>query len=75
MKRRWIYWWIGNISWIIIFGILAAIIWLREVDGAGVTQTPELKLVAFIVLLIAFILPIIIQAVWLIINLRKSSKK
>ncbi|EJS70286.1 DUF3923 domain-containing protein [Bacillus cereus] len=75
MKRRWIYWWIGNISWIIIFGILAAIIWLREVDGAGVTQTPELKLVAFIVLLIAFILPIIIQAVWLIVNLRKSSKK
>ncbi|PFN21870.1 DUF3923 family protein [Bacillus cereus] len=75
MKRRWIYWWIGNIFWIIIFGILAAIIWLREVDGAGVTQTPELKLVAFIVLLIAFILPIIIQAVWLIVNLRKSSKK
>ncbi|PEX84442.1 DUF3923 family protein [Bacillus cereus] len=75
MKRRWIYWWIGNIFWIIIFGILAAIIWLREVDGAGVTQTPELKLVAFIVLLIAFILPIIIQAVWLIVNLRKSNKK
>ncbi|HGE5809806.1 DUF3923 family protein [Bacillus mycoides] len=58
-----------------IFGILAAIIWLREVDGAGVTQTPELKLVAFIVLLIAFILPIIIQSIWLIVNLRKSNKK
>ncbi|QWG75263.1 DUF3923 family protein [Bacillus mycoides] len=75
MKRRWIFWGIGNIFWITIFGILAAIIWLREVDGAGVTQTPELKLVAFIVLLIAFILPLIIQVVWLIVNLRKSRKK
>ncbi|MGG0217747.1 DUF3923 family protein [Bacillus mycoides] len=65
----------GNIFWITIFGILAAIIWLREVDGAGVTQTPELKLIAFIVLLIAFILPLIIQVVWLIVNLRKSRKK
>lgn len=75
MKRRWIFWWIGNIFWITILGILAAIIWLREVDGAGVTQTPALKLVAFIVLLIAFILPIIIQSIWLIVNLRKSNKK
>ncbi len=75
MKRRWIFWWIGNIFWITIFGILAAIIWLREVDGAAVTQTPELKLVAFIVLLIAFILPLIIQVVWLIVNLRKAEKR
>ncbi|OWT49226.1 DUF3923 family protein [Bacillus sp. K2I17] len=75
MKRRWIYWWIGNIFWIITFGILAAIIWLREVDGTGVTQTSELKLIAFIVLLIAFILPLIIQVVWLLVNLRKSRKK
>ncbi|MEI2317211.1 DUF3923 family protein [Bacillus paramobilis] len=75
MKRRWIYWWIGNIFWIITFGILAAIIGLREADGTGVTQTPELKLIAFIVLLIAFILPLIIQVVWLLVNLRKSRKK
>ncbi|MGG5738003.1 MULTISPECIES: DUF3923 family protein [Bacillus cereus group] len=75
MKKRWISWWIGNIFWIIVFGIWAAIIWLRDVDGAGVTQTPELKLVAFIVLLIAFILPILIQVVWLIVNLRKGRKK
>ncbi|EJQ13301.1 hypothetical protein IE3_02200 [Bacillus cereus BAG3X2-1] len=74
MNRRWIYWWIGNIFWIITFGILAAIIWLREVDGTGVTQTLELKLIAFIVLLIAFILPLIIQVVWLLVNLRKSRK-
>lgn len=65
----------GNIFWIIIFVIGAAIILLREVDGAGVTQTPELKSVALIVLLIAFIFPIIIQVVWLIVNLRISNNK
>ncbi|KKE80342.1 DUF3923 family protein [Oceanobacillus caeni] len=75
MKKRWYFWWIGNIFWIIIFVIGLAIIWLREVDGAGVTQTPELKLLAFIVLLIAFIIPTIIQGVWLIVNLRISSSK
>ncbi|MGE7883578.1 DUF3923 family protein [Bacillus sp. NPDC094077] len=75
MKKRWSFWWMGNIFWIIIFVIWAAIIWLREVDGAGVTQTPELKSVAFIVLLIAFIFPIIIQIVWLIVNLRMSNNK
>ncbi|MED3120396.1 DUF3923 family protein [Bacillus thuringiensis] len=75
MKRRWIYWWIGNIFWIIAFGILTAIILLREVDGTGVTQTPEIKSISLIVLLIAFILPIIIQVVWLLVNLRKSRKK
>ncbi|MFA1819732.1 DUF3923 family protein [Virgibacillus oceani] len=73
MKKRWIFWWISNIFWIIIFAIGSAIIWLREVDGAGVVQTPELKLVAFIVLLIASILPIIIQIVWMIFNLKISS--
>ncbi|GIP62421.1 membrane protein [Virgibacillus pantothenticus] len=75
MKKRWIFWWIGNIFWIIIFVVGASIIWLRKVDGAGVTQTPELKLVALIVLLIGFILPIIIQVIWLIVSLIISSNK
>ncbi|PEX41143.1 DUF3923 family protein, partial [Bacillus cereus] len=56
MKKRWISWWIGNIFWIIVFGIWAAIIWLRDVDGAGVIQTPEIKSISLIVLLIAFII-------------------
>lgn len=58
-----------------IFVIGAAVVWLRDVDGAGVAQTPELKLVAFIVLLIAFILPFMIQVVWLIVNLKMGSSK
>ncbi|MBJ8100569.1 DUF3923 family protein [Bacillus cereus group sp. N11] len=74
MKKRWISWWIGNIFWIILFGVWAASIWLLDVDGAGVTQTSEIKSISLIVLLIAFIIPIFIQVIWLIINLRVSRK-
>ncbi|WP_260859082.1 DUF3923 family protein [Bacillus thuringiensis] len=58
----------------IVFGIWAALIWLRDVDGAGVTQTPEIKSISLIVLLITFILPVFFQIIWLIINLRMSKK-
>ncbi|WP_279620718.1 DUF3923 family protein [Priestia megaterium] len=72
MKRRWISWCIANIIWIILFAVGTAVVWTREVDGAGVTQTPELKLLGFIVLLIACIFPLIIQVIWLIINFKAS---
>jgi len=72
VKRRWISWWIANIIWIILFVVGTAVVWTREVDGAGVTQTPELKLLEFIVLLIACIFPLIIQVIWLIINFKAS---
>ncbi|AGN37467.1 DUF3923 family protein [Bacillus paralicheniformis] len=75
MKKRWIFWWICNIFWMAVFVMGTALVWLRDVDGAGVTQTPELKLIAFIVLLIAFIFPFIIQVVWLIVNLKTGSSK
>ena len=58
-----------------VFVMGTALVWLRDVDGAGVTQTPELKLIAFIVLLIAFIFPFIIQVVWLIVNFKVGSSK
>ncbi|MGM8366669.1 DUF3923 family protein [Virgibacillus sp. W0181] len=48
------------------------VVWIREVDGAGVTQTFELKLVAFIVLLATFIIPLIMQVVWMILNSKKG---
>ncbi|WP_019392723.1 DUF3923 family protein [Priestia filamentosa] len=75
MKKRWIFWWIANIIWITLFAGGTFVVWTREVDGAGVTQTPALKLVAFIFLLIAFLLPIIIQVVWLIFNFKINSNK
>lgn len=77
MKISWTFWWIVNVFWIILFALGTAFLWLREVDGAGAIQTPEVKLISFIVLLIAFIFPLIIQVAWLIINLvvrHKASK-
>ena len=72
MKKRWIFWWFTNIIWIILFAVGSGVVWLRTVDGAGATQTFELKLVAFIVLLSAFIIPFLIQMVWMIVNLKKG---
>ncbi|RIJ66952.1 DUF3923 family protein [Rummeliibacillus sp. POC4] len=72
MKKQWIFWWLANIIWIILFAVGSAVVWLRTVDGAGVTQTIELKLVAFIVLLSAFIIPFLFQMVWMIVNLKKG---
>ncbi|OUT33240.1 hypothetical protein B1R96_00415, partial [Priestia aryabhattai] len=40
--------------------------------GERVTQTPQLKLLAFIVLLIAFIFPLIVQIIWLIFNFKTN---
>lgn len=74
MKQSWVLWWIANIIWFVLFAVGSFVVWTREVDGAGVTQTFELKLVAFTVLLVAFIIPLIIQIVWLIINLRKGKR-
>lgn len=74
MKVSWISWWIVNLFWFVLFVIGSVFIWIREVDGAGVYQTPEAKLIAFIVLVIAFIFPLIIQLIWLIINLVVSRK-
>ncbi|MEC2554541.1 DUF3923 family protein, partial [Bacillus tropicus] len=44
------------------------------VDGAGVIQTPEIKSISLIVILIDFIIPVFFQVIWLIINLRMSRK-
>lgn len=68
MKKRWIFWWIANGIWLILFAGVSLVIWLRDVDGAGVPQTWELRLLAFSILLIAFIFPLILQIIWLIIN-------
>ncbi|WP_425339532.1 DUF3923 family protein [Lentibacillus salicampi] len=55
--------------WMILFVVGTVFVWTREVDGSGAVQTPEIKLLSFIVLLFAFIFPAIFQGIWLIINL------
>lgn len=72
MKKSWLFWWIATIFWITIFAIGTALLWFREVDGAGVIQTPYAKLASIIIMLTAFTIPLVIQVVWLISNLVKS---
>lgn len=73
MRGSWFIWWIANIIWMVLFAIGSYVVWTREVDGAGVPQTPELKLIAFIVLLVAFIIACIIQIVWFFVIFKKSN--
>ncbi|KAB8135738.1 DUF3923 family protein [Gracilibacillus oryzae] len=75
MRKRWIFWWVVNGFWLVLFAAGTAFVWMREVDGADVIQTPEVKLASFIVLLIAAIFPIMIQIIWLIANLVTGSNK
>ncbi|PNZ27855.1 Uncharacterised protein [Staphylococcus petrasii] len=72
MKLSWILWWVISAFWIILFIGSSVMIWERRTDATGIFQTPELRAVSIIILAIAFLLPIIIQIVWLIINLIMS---
>lgn len=58
-------WWAINIVWLIIFAVGAIFIGVREVDGAGVVQTPEIKLISFAVLGIVFIVVVLFQLIFL----------
>jgi hypothetical protein len=48
---------------------------MREVDAAGVTQTTKLKLINVGVLGFAYLILVIIQIIWLIINIIYSKKQ
>lgn len=75
MKISWISWWIMSILEIITFIFFAFMVWNRNVDAAGVTQTTELKLVNLVVLGFAFLIPFIVQIAWLIANIVISKKQ
>ncbi|TRM11413.1 DUF3923 family protein [Lentibacillus cibarius] len=75
MKISWIFWWISNVFWMILFVVGTVFVWSREVDGSGAVQTPETRLLSFLVLLLAFLIPAIIQAIWLVINLVINNNK
>jgi len=59
-------WWALNIVWLFIFAAGAVFIGVRTVDSAGVVQTPELKMVAFIILGIVFLFVVLFQLILLI---------
>ncbi|MDW8544620.1 MULTISPECIES: DUF3923 family protein [Staphylococcus] len=75
MKISWIFWWIISSIEVLSFLIFAVFLWMREVDAAGVTQTTKLKLINVGVLGFAYLILVIIQIIWLIINIIYSKKQ
>lgn len=66
-------WWATSLLWLALFGATAVFIAVREVDGAGAVQTPELRLIAFAVLGVAFVFVLLCQLVFLyFVRKRKS---
>lgn len=57
-------WWGANVFWLVIFSLLAIVIGTRQVDGAGAVQTPEIRIITFVILGIAFAFILIIQLIW-----------
>lgn len=58
-------WWSITIFWILLFGGLATLIYTREVDAAGVVQTPELKWISLSLLGGLFLIFMICQLLFL----------
>ncbi|WP_339285605.1 DUF3923 family protein [Oceanobacillus sp. FSL K6-3682] len=58
-------WWATNVLWLIFFTGTSIVIGVRNVDGAGVAQTPELKMLAFIILGGFFVVVLIGQLLFL----------
>lgn len=56
--------------WIFLFAAGTFVIWTREVDGAGAVQTPGLRWFAFVLLVVAFLIPLGIQLGWRVVNQR-----
>lgn len=75
MKISWIFWWIINVFEVLSFFGFAFLLWQRSVDAAGVIQTTEVKWINIAVLGLAYLIPFLIQIVWLIINLIYSKRK
>ena len=68
-------WKISGLIVLIIWIVVAALIWFRNVDGAGVAQTVQLKEITLLILLI-FAIPVIIgYIVWFVILKRKQQHK
>ena len=66
-------WWATSLLWLALFGATAVFIAVREVDGAGAVQTPELRLIAFAVLGVAFVFVLLCQLVFLYFARKRKS--
>lgn len=60
-----IIWGAVNIVWLLIFSGIAVFIGARNVDGAGIVQTPEVKMVSFVILGLMFLIVLLVQLIFL----------
>lgn len=74
MKNLWFFWWIVSVLEFLSFMVLSLMVWFREVDASGAIQTIELKWINLAILAVFFLLPFVIQFIWLVINLIYSKK-
>ena len=74
LRASWMLWSIITAFWFILYLSVSAFLWLREVDGTGTVQTPELKLISIGIWSVFYIIPCCIQITWFIFNLIKSKK-
>ncbi|MCT1902928.1 DUF3923 family protein [Oceanobacillus sojae] len=58
-------WWVTSVFWVIFFTGASVVIGVRNVDGAGVAQTPELKMLAYIILGVFFVVVLVGQLLFL----------
>ena len=75
MKTSWFFWWIVSVLEFLSFIVLSLMVWFREVDASGAIQTIELKWINIAILAVFFLLPFVMQLIWLIINLIYSRNK
>lgn len=75
MKTSWFFWWIVSVLEFLSFIVLSLMVWFREVDASGAIQTIELKWINIAILAVFFLLPFVMQLIWLIINLIYSKNK
>ncbi|MDU9418922.1 DUF3923 family protein [Staphylococcus lloydii] len=75
MKISWILWWVISSVEVISFIAFAIFLWSRQVDATGAIQTTELKWLNIAVLVAAYLIPLVIQLIWLIINLIFTKKQ
>lgn len=61
MKKTWM---IVSIVEIFVFVLLSIFIFTRKIDGSGLVQTPEVKMITWYVLDVPFVLLVIVQVVW-----------
>ncbi|ARJ51330.1 DUF3923 family protein [Staphylococcus lutrae] len=75
MKASWIFWWMITILEGAIFLFLSMLLWNRNVDATGALQTLEIKLLNILVLAAFFLIPVMIQLIWCMVNIRKAERK